>query len=176
MPIFTEENAKCILCELKKKIQGSMGVKNAIRQGSVGFENWVQIEMSGILKEYINGDRIAIEKAHDICIYDNRNVPKVVIEIKIIKNSERDIPAIKRDIDKLKNFEPNNVAMERAFFCVLYKSNGRITCQDTLNRISVYIEQQEAQIIVQKEFYVNNNAVEHIEVVLYLNRWGGIVA
>ena len=86
MPIFTEENAKCILCELKKKIQGSMGVKNAIRQGSVGFENWVQIEMSGILKEYINGDRIAIEKAHDICIYDNRNVPKVVIEIKIIKN------------------------------------------------------------------------------------------
>lgn len=162
---------------IPKKIEGSIGVVSAIRQGSVGFENWVQIEMSGILNGYIDeGDKIIIERKHDICIYgnNNNNFPKVVIEIKIIKNSERGIPAIKKDVDKLRDFEPNNMVMERAFFCVLYKSTGKIGCENTLMQISTYIGELPPQVIVRKNFNVSDNNGGNIEVVLYLNRWGGI--
>jgi len=170
MAILVEENVKSILCELKKKVEESIGVMNAIRQGSVNFENWVQIEMCGILSRYIDsGNKIVIEKNgnFDIRICGKSEENKVAIEIKIIKSGHYEMSKIQDDVIKLDNFEQSNESMEKAVLCVVYKESQREKeCKEILKEISEYIGNR-SQISGENEFTVGDT-----EVVLYLNRWG----
>lgn len=178
MAILVEENVKCILCELKKKIEENIGVVNAIRQGSVNFENWVQIEMCGILNGYIDsGDGIVIEKNgnFDIRICGKNGNNKVAIEIKIIKSGHYEMSEINDDVDGLNDLDPHNKAMERAILCVVYKEPARErSCESILEAIGEYIDRNRSQVSEQKRFTVSDNNGGNIEVVLYFNRWDGV--
>ena len=175
MPILTNKNVTVILGELQKRILNSVGVLNAIRQGSVNFENWVQIEICSILNGYINnGNVIVIERLRniDICICNENNSTKMAIEIKIIKSGHYEMSEIIDDINKLDNFDQLNMAMERSILCVVYKEPQAIEqCEHILERINGCINN--SQIKAQAGFAIAGNNGEDIQVVSYLNRWGG---
>jgi len=182
MPILTQGNVQAILCELKKRIEGSFGVVNAMRQDSTNFEQWVQIEMCGILNGYIdNIDNIVIERDGNFDIRicgNNDDVTKVVIEIKIIQSGNANMPGVIADVDNLNAFVPDNPALERAFLAVVYRrQHNENDSEFYINQISVYIRsnllENQSQVIEQEGFCLVDNNGENIEVVLYLNRWGG---
>jgi hypothetical protein len=173
MAVLTEENVKYILSELKKRIEKSMGVVNAMQQHSVNFENWVQIEMCDILNGYIaKGDVIEIEKRGNVDIrICGGNNNKVAIEIKILLSGKSGKAKRLADVVKLDKFDEN---IEKAILWVVYKRpKGEIDCEYYIKEVSEYIGSR--SIVNELEgFVLGDDSREKIKVILYLNRWNSI--
>ena len=145
MVILNEENIKCILCELKKKMEESIGVRIAVMQGSVNFENWLQVELCGILTGLFKDLEIKIEKEIDIVgdlkkRYLDVYSSQFAIQLKVLFTGSTSVTGctlsakigrhdgdcgLIPDIQRLKNYS-NEYTGERAVIFVVFptKHNG----------------------------------------------------
>jgi hypothetical protein len=130
-----ENNLKKAIALVVKKISESDGVSVFIDDYRPGFENWLQVEMCGILKEmgYKINKNFFIEysfkssegktKSIDLCFSDDRTFCavefKVIVRTSIGKKSNRNIATglgpILADVEKLEG-----IRLNRELLCVSY--------------------------------------------------------
>ncbi|OPZ20244.1 MAG: hypothetical protein BWZ03_00836 [bacterium ADurb.BinA186] len=98
----------------------------------MGFENFIQVNLAGLLKKMCKGHVIRVEShrnaSADILILDSDETPKVAIAIKIVRLGKIrpnqggvQMPKILEDIGKLKEFQ----FPEKALLCVVYQCGVR---------------------------------------------------
>lgn len=99
-----------ILNKLKKKIESSKGLSIFAKQESK-FENWVQVELCGILSDYCK--EVIPEKymRDSSCSYDIDFDSRIAIELKIFTNNgksgSRNVEGVIKDVKTLSRV-PNN--------------------------------------------------------------------
>ena len=177
MVILNKENIKIILVELEKRLLGSIGIKICIQQGSRSFENWVQVELCGILCERLGYDinSIDVEEPNDIVIMENNEI-KTAIEIKVIclgKNNQGDRKTHEKDIVKLKNGNQTQKIILRVIYDMPGANIKRnwVDIRGALeNFLQMNIENQ-SHYPYEKSFKLGYNHGSFTNIYLYLNLW-----
>jgi len=133
MKIFNESVRNQITDEISESMQ-SLGVQVCMDNGSVGFENYIQINLAGLLKKELKEYNIYVESSTqgqaDILVFRNQQMV-AAIEIKVVRLGQRDkknndgvkIKSIVKDINKLR--KQKNI--ERLLICVVYKHSKRLS-------------------------------------------------
>lgn len=132
--ILGKTEIESIFGKLSEKIIKSKGVEIYMRQGSRNFENWVQVELCGILSDLLPGafSRIQVEKhlskksSVDIVIFNDAKGSdiQVGIEIKVIAMGGPGgscARGIGKDIQSLRTNLDNN---QKILLWVIYNKVG----------------------------------------------------
>jgi len=133
MPTLTNKDIAWTLKELKEKIKNSRGFKICINQNSRNFENWIQVELCGILStaDVIARNRYKIKvertingrRASDIVICDNDEKILCAIEIKPFPyggEGGSSPSEVNKDIVKLKD-SPYAINAQKILLCIAYQ-------------------------------------------------------